>query len=141
MVAAGLGESAETDGFRGTLWSEEIESAEDTAVEARYKGGELDGLPAVLRRGRAWYVSTLPEPHALRTLLAQVAADAGARPVLDGLPDRVEAVRRGDLLFVLNHGRETVTVQLPGTHHDLLTGVTVEDELALGRYGVAVLRP
>ncbi|MFF4359646.1 beta-galactosidase [Streptomyces sp. NPDC001604] len=134
-------ETAETDGFHGSLWSEEIEAAEDASVEARYKGGELDGLPAVLRRGRAWYVSTLPEPHALRVLLAGVAADAGARPVLDGLPDRVEAVRRGDLLFVLNHGRESVTVQVPGTHRDLLTGATVEGEVTLGRYGVMVLRP
>ena len=134
------GESAEADGLRGTLWSEEIEAAANASVEARYKGGELDGLPAVLRRGRAWYVSTLPEPHALRGLLARIASDAGVRPVLDGLPDQVEAVHRGDLLFVLNHGREAVTVQVPGSHRDLLTGTTVEDELTLGRYGVAVLR-
>ena len=39
-----------------------------------YKGGELDGLPAVLRKDRAWYVSTLPEPEALRDLLASIAA-------------------------------------------------------------------
>ena len=134
-------ETAETDGFRGTLWSEEIETAEDASVEARYKGGELDGLPAVLRKGRAWYVSTLPEPHALRVLLARIAADAGARPVLEGLPDRVEAVRRGDLLFVLNHGRDSVTVQVPGTHVDLLTDATVEGAVTLGRYGVVVLCP
>jgi beta-galactosidase len=133
-------ESAGTDAFGGTLWSEEIEAAEDATVEATYKGGELDGLPAVLRRGRAWYLSTLPEPHALQVLLARIAADAGVRPVLDGLPDGVEAVRRGDLLFVLNHGREPVTVALPGRHHDLLTGTAVEDGLTLGRYGVAVLR-
>ncbi|MGW3120353.1 beta-galactosidase [Streptomyces sp. NPDC001107] len=134
-------ETAETDGFHGTLWSEEIEATGDASVEAAYKGGELDGMPAVLRNGRAWYLSTLPEPHALRVLLAQIAADAGARPVLDSLPDQVEAVRRGDLLFVLNHGRESVTVQVPGTHHDLLSGATVEGEVTLGRYGVMVLRP
>ncbi|WP_406320687.1 beta-galactosidase [Streptomyces sp. NBC_00519] len=133
-------ETAQTDGFRGTLWSEEIEAGEDATAEATYKGGELDGMPAVLRRGSAWYVSTLPEAEALRDLLAQVAADAGARPVLDRLPDQVEAVRRGDLLFVLNHGRESVTVELPGSHHDLLTGTTVQGGLTLGRYDVAVLR-
>ncbi|MDX3242708.1 beta-galactosidase [Streptomyces sp. ME18-1-4] len=134
------GERVETDGFHGTLWSEELQAADPGAVEAVYKGGELDGLPAVLRGDRAWYVSTLPEPDALRTLLARVAADAGARPVLDGLPPGVEAVRRGDLLFLLHHGREPVTVGLPGTHHDLLTGTTLTDEVALGRYGVVVLR-
>ncbi len=106
-----------------------------------YEGGELDGLPAVLRKGRAWYVSTLPEPEALRDLLARIASAAGVRPVLDGLPEQVEAVRRGDALFVLNHGREPVTVEVPGTHHDLLTGNAVTDRVTLGRYGVAVLRP
>ncbi|MDX3282894.1 beta-galactosidase, partial [Streptomyces scabiei] len=125
--------------FRGSLWSEEIEAADADETFA-YKGGELDGHPAVLRRGRAWYVSTLPEPAALRDLLAGVAADAGVRPVLDGLPDGVEAVRRGDVLFVLNHGRDAVTVEVPGTLHDLLTGAVVTGTLSLGRYGVAALR-
>ncbi|MER5180147.1 beta-galactosidase [Streptomyces sp. NPDC002896] len=134
-------ETVEADGFRGTLWSEELEAADADAVTP-YKGGELDGLPAVLRKGRAWYVSTLPEPDALRDLLARVAAEAGARPVLEGLPAGVEAVRRGELLFVLNHRREPVTVEVPaGTHRDLLTGEAVEGSLELERYGVAVLAP
>ncbi|WP_149825664.1 beta-galactosidase [Streptomyces tailanensis] len=135
------GETVECDGFRGTLWSEEIEAAGDADEVVPYKVGELDGLPAVLRKGRAWYVSTLPEPAELRRLLARVAADTGVRPVLDGLPDGVEAVRRGEVLFVLNHGRDEVTVDVPGTHRDLLTGAQVTGSLSLGRYGVAVLRP
>ncbi|MEU3249564.1 beta-galactosidase [Streptomyces sp. NPDC006997] len=135
------GETADCDGFRGTLWSEEIEAADDVDERIDYRGGELDGLPAVLRRGRAWYLSTLPEPDALRALLARIAAGAGVRPVLDGLPEGVEAVRRGELLFVLNHGREPVTVAVPGTHRELLTGADVRDGLRLARFGVAVLRP
>ncbi|WP_225877273.1 beta-galactosidase, partial [Streptomyces resistomycificus] len=135
------GEQVECGGFRGTLWSEEIDPDEGAEVEAAYKGGELDGLPAVLHKGGAWYLSTLPEPDAMRDLLARIAAGAGARPVLEGLPDRVEAVRRGELLFVLNHGRDAVTVEVPGVSRDLLTGATVQDELTLGRYGVAVLQP
>ncbi|MEQ6023859.1 beta-galactosidase [Streptomyces salinarius] len=136
------GERAEcAGGLRGTLWSEELESDGTADETVPYRGGELDGLPAVLRKGRAWYVSTLPEPDALRALLARVAAGAGVRPVLDGLPAGVEAVRRGGLLFLLNHGREPVTVDLPGTHHDLLTETTATDRITLGRYGVAVLTP
>ncbi|MFE4306388.1 beta-galactosidase [Streptomyces sp. NPDC056891] len=135
------GETVTCEGFRGTLWSEELE-ADGTADETvPYKGGELDGLPAVLRKGRAWYVSTLPEPEGLRDLLARITSGAGVRPVLDGLPEQVEAVRRGEALFVLNHGREQVTVEVPGTHHDLLTGTAVTDRVTLGRYDVAVLRP
>ncbi|MBV7698062.1 beta-galactosidase [Streptomyces sp. TRM70350] len=135
------GEAVACDGFDGTLWSEEIEAEPSVTETVPYKGGELDGLPAVLRKDRAWYVSTLPEPDALRELLTRIAADAQVRPVLDGLPTTVEAVRRGDLLFVLNHGREPVTVPVPGTHHDLLGDTTVQDEVRLDRYGVAVLKP
>ncbi|MFF4523041.1 beta-galactosidase [Streptomyces bluensis] len=135
------GETVPCEGFHGSLWSEEL-GADGTADETvRYKGGELDGLPAILRKGRAWYLSTLPEPEALRDLLARITSGAGVRPVLDGLPEQVEAVRRGELLFVLNHGREPVTVEVPGTHHDLLTGEALTDRVTLGRYGVAVLRP
>ncbi|WP_309053894.1 Beta-galactosidase C-terminal domain, partial [Streptomyces sp.] len=135
------GESVACEGFRGSLWSEELEADGSADETVPYRGGELDGLPAVLRKGRAWYVSTLPEPEALRDLLARIASAAGVRPVLDGLPEQVEAVRRGEVLFVLNHGREPVTVEVPGTHRDLLTGTSVTDRVALGRYGVAVLRP
>jgi beta-galactosidase len=135
------GETVDVEGFYGTLWSEELEAADDADAVTPYKGGELDGLPAVLRRGRAWYLSTLPEPHALRVLLADIAADAGARPTLDGLPADVEAVRRGGLLFLLNHGRDGVTVPVPGRHRDLLTGADAVVAVELGRYGVAVLEP
>lgn len=34
-----------------------------------------------------------------------------------------------------------MTVRLPGTHHDLLTGTSRTDEITLGRYDVMVLRP
>ncbi|MEU6451798.1 beta-galactosidase [Streptomyces sp. NPDC046979] len=132
-------ERADCDGFRGVLWSEEIEP-DGTADEViPYRGGELDGRPAVLRKGGAWYLSTLPEPDALRDLLARIADDAGVRPALDGLPADVEAVRRGGLLFLLHHGRDPVTVAVPGTHRDLLTDADVTDRVTLGRHGAAVL--
>ncbi|MFJ8333256.1 beta-galactosidase [Streptomyces sp. NPDC094437] len=133
------GETAPTDTFDGTLWSEEIDPLPGAVAEAVYRGGELDGLPAVLRTGRAWYLSTLPEPDALRALLADIAERAGAEPVLAGLPDGVEAVRRGDLLFLLHHGPTPVTVDVPGSHRDLLTGDVLTDRVTLGRYGVVVL--
>ncbi|MFD7713097.1 beta-galactosidase [Streptomyces sp. NPDC059786] len=133
------GETVGAEGFRGTLWSEEIEAADADSV-IPYRDGELDGCPAVLRKGRAWYFSTLPEPEALRILLARIAAQAGVRPPLDALPDGVEAVRRGGLLFLLNHGREPVTVPVPGSHRDLLTGAHLAEEAELGRYGAVVLQ-
>ncbi|MFB6777014.1 beta-galactosidase [Streptomyces sp. NPDC056352] len=132
--------TVECDGFRAGVWSEELEAEPGTEIISAYRGGELDGLPAVLRRDRAYYVSTLPEPEALRALLGRVAAEAGVGPVLAGLPEGVEAVRRGELLFLLHHGRGSVTVPVPGPHVDLLTGADVDGLVELGRYGVAVLR-
>ncbi|MCQ4211170.1 beta-galactosidase [Streptomyces longispororuber] len=135
-------ETVDCGEFTGTLWSEELTAAEDAEVTAVYRGGELDGLPAALRRGRAHYLSTLPEPPALRSLLAGAAAEAGVRPPLSGLPAGVEAVRRGELLFLLHHGTGEVTVDLPaGAFRDLLTGEPRSGPLALGRFGVAVLAP
>ncbi|MFD5516863.1 beta-galactosidase [Streptomyces sp. NPDC127066] len=135
------GEKVACDSFSGTLWSEEIEPDGTAAVEARYRGGELDGLPAVLSKGTARYLSTLPEPAALRALLAAAADRAGVRPPLGRLPDGVEAVRRGDLLFLLNHRRDPVTVEVPGSHRDLLGGAAVRDSVRLERHGAAVLAP
>ncbi|MFJ8981782.1 beta-galactosidase [Streptomyces sp. NPDC102282] len=132
--------TVECDGFRGTLWSEELEPDGSAETVASYRGGELDGLPAVLRKGTAWYVSTLPEPGSLRALLGRAADGAGVRPVLEELPAGVEAVRRGDLLFLLNHGRSPASVKLPGRRLDVLTGDATDGVVELGRYGVAVLR-
>ncbi|WP_069170312.1 beta-galactosidase [Streptomyces griseus] len=132
--------TTECDGFRGTLWSEELEPDGSAETVSAYRGGELDGLPAVLRKDTAWYVSTLPEPEALRDLLGRVAAGAGVRPVVAGLPTGVEAVRRGSLLFLLNHGRSPVSVELPARHLDVLTGAEHDGAVELGRYGVAALR-
>ncbi|WP_411118707.1 beta-galactosidase [Streptomyces sp. 058-1L] len=134
------GATVACDGFRGTLWSEELEPDGSAETVAAYREDELDGLPAVLRKGGAWYVSTLPEPDSLRDLLGRAAAEAGVRPVLEGLPTGVEAVRRGELLFLLNHGRAPAGVKLPGRHLDLLTGAEADGGVELDRYGVAVLR-
>lgn len=140
------GEStALTGGGSGTLWSEDLETSTARTVTA-YAGGELDGRPAITRNsfgaGTAWYVSTLPSRTVLRELLSAVADAAGIAPVLPGLPEGVEAVRRGRLLFLLNHTREQVTVPLHRPHTDLLPGGgTHASEIPLGRYGAAVLTP
>ncbi|GAA4249192.1 beta-galactosidase [Dactylosporangium darangshiense] len=92
--------------FTATGWAEWSE-ARGADVVAAVRGGPLDGRPAILRHrhgnGTAWYVATLPEPAALARLLARVCADAGVEPVLPGLPPGVEAVRRGERVFLLHH--------------------------------------
>lgn len=128
----------------GSLWSEALR-LDGAHPVARYADGELAGQPAVTRHahgdGTAWYLSTLPARPALRALLAEAATAAGVSPTLPGAPAGVEVVRRGALLFCLNHTREQVTVPLPHPHTDLLSGRAHRTELPLGRYGAAVLTP
>ncbi|MFF2820820.1 beta-galactosidase [Kitasatospora cineracea] len=130
--------------FQGSLWAEELETA-GAEVVARYADGELAGHPAVTRHaygeGTAWYLSTRPEPDALRALLTRAARESGLRPAAEHLPAGVEAVRRGELLFLLNHGPQQASCELPGHWEDLLTGKPGTGTLTLERHGAAVLRP
>ena len=100
--------------FTAVSWAEWL-TAGTARPLAEISGGPLRGIPAILRnqygRGAAWYVATLPESWALARLLDLVCAEAGVEPVLGGLPPGVEAVRRGDLLFLLDHTDETVEIR------------------------------
>ncbi|HZU56195.1 MAG TPA: beta-galactosidase [Actinocrinis sp.] len=107
-------ESAELGDFTAATWAEWL-TVEGATPVATFTSGPLSGIPAVLRNtygeGTAWYVATLPEPAALSRILASACAAAGARPVLAGLPPRVEAIRRGDKVFLLNHEDESVEIR------------------------------
>ena len=96
------------DGRVGDLWRETVHAA-GAEVLARYP----DGGPAITRHavgaGAVWYVSTrLAEGYG--SLLAEVCAEAGVEPVVPGLPPGVEAVRRGDRLWLVNHTDEAQEV-------------------------------
>lgn len=105
--------NAEDERYQATVWSEWVE-AEGAQVMATFDSGVLKGRPAVTRHefgaGKAWYVATRPEPRLMRALLDRVRADAGVLPVLPGLPEQVQAVRRGGHLILLNHGETEVSV-------------------------------
>ncbi|MFG1700043.1 beta-galactosidase [Nonomuraea sp. NPDC049309] len=130
--------------FTAGTWTELL-AAEGADVVAAYASGDLAGLPAVTRHrhgdGLAWYVGTMPEPAALAALAERVLADAGVTGVLPALPPGVEAVLRGEVLFVLNHGPRTVRVELPGRAEDLLTGAAAEGSVTLAPREVAALVP
>ncbi|WP_141782928.1 beta-galactosidase [Nocardioides albertanoniae] len=112
----------------GTIWSERGRAL-GADVLATYVTGDCAGDPAVTRRrvgeGTAWYVGTELGAEALDTLAAQILTTT--KPVVDGLPEGVEAIRRvgeqgayGAYVFVVNHTHEAVIVPVRGT--DLLTG-------------------
>jgi len=110
VASAGLGD------FTATGWAEWFDQAATTArVLARIEGGPLTGHPAVtvnvFGAGSAWYVATLPQATALGRVLRRAAAEAGVEPVLPDLPAGVEAVRRGDRVFVLDHRTGAVEIR------------------------------
>lgn len=141
-----LGEGATvglTDLDGGSVWSE-LGKVEGAEVLSSYADGPCAGSPAVTRRavdgGTAWYVGTELSEEGLDDLGSRIFEEAGVRPVVEGLPVGVEAVRRvgtnGSFLFVVNHTDAPVTVPVTGT--DLLTGRSGKHEVAAG--GAAVVR-
>ncbi|WP_052226911.1 beta-galactosidase [Microbacterium mangrovi] len=132
--------------FANVVWSEWIEEDADVEVRARYGSGELDGHPAVTVRaagkGSAWYVSCVLDDEGLTAVFRDVLTRAGI-PARDQVDVHLDVVTRADAdtdyTFVLNHGRDPLTVDVPAGARDLLTGQTVADTLTLPRYGAAVL--
>lgn len=127
-------------------WAEWIETDAATEVRGRYASGELDGRPAVTRRGAldgsAWYVSAILDDDGLVAVFRDVLAEAGL-PARDTVDADLESVTRSshesDYTFVLNHGRDPITVAVPEGARDLVTGAITSATMTLERYGVAVL--
>lgn len=134
LAAAGdghLGASAETTlpaitltgAFAGDaeLW-QELVTVHDAEVLSRFGDGFAAGWPAVTRRrntGSAWYVATQPSTEVLDEIVARVLDDAGVTGLIDEPTDGIEAVRRGDLLFLLNHTALPVVISVGGTQHSV----------------------
>jgi beta-galactosidase len=97
----------------GTLLAEEIH-LDGAAALGRFVGGRLDGRPAFtvnpVGAGRAYYLATIPDDEGCAAVAAAIFAAADIQPVAFGLPDTVEAIRRGDVVTLINHGTHTVTL-------------------------------
>ncbi|SDR86416.1 beta-galactosidase [Microterricola viridarii] len=100
----------------GTLLAEEIHLAGATAL-GRFAGGRRDGDPAFTvnshGRGAAYYLATVPDAAGAAAIAACLFTEAGVEPVLAGLPETVEAVRRGAVLTLINHDSRPATVVVP----------------------------
>lgn len=114
------------------------------AFDGRGGGADLAGLPAITRRpatgsGAAWYVAGDLDAVSRSALLRLVCAHARLYPVMDGLPDGVEAQRRGEVLFLLNHGDRAAEVTgVVGT--DLLSGEACTGHVVVAPRSALVVR-
>jgi len=149
------------DGSTADVWSEHLHLAPGTEAVRTFVDGDLAGGAALTRRpvgetGAAWYLATRLSADALDDLTATLVAEAGIRPVVDGLAAGlgpagsgagvgagVEAVRRvaddgRSWLVVLNH--TGADVQLKADGHELLTDRPVAGVLDVTAGGVAVVR-
>lgn len=117
-----------SNGATGTLWSEVVQLKGAEAL-ATYP----DGTPAITRHGRAVYISTRLTDDALADLIG-VKPHPGGPDGLMSHAEGLELVRRGGLLFAINHSAREHPVEKA---FDVLTGTTI-DRLPPG--GVAVLK-
>ncbi len=70
-----------------------------------------DGLPALLRHGRAHYLATLTDDGFLVALFTRLCAEAGIAATL--LPGALRLRRRGELTFAINYGDTAATAPAP----------------------------
>ncbi|WP_203579958.1 beta-galactosidase [Microbacterium hibisci] len=137
---AGLAAAATT----ATVLGERLRP-EGADVLARFASGHLDGAPAITRHrvgeGTAWYLGAVVSDDALAAVLDDALDAAGVAGVLPDrvLPDGVEAVQRGEALFLLNHGDETGHLTVPGARRDLLSDADVDGQVTLAPGAAMVL--
>jgi beta-galactosidase len=83
----------------------------------------------------------VPSAPVLARVLHDALDAAGVAPVLPGVGDLpgVEAVRRGDALFLLNHSDVDTRVPVSAQATDLLTGAPVDHVAHVPATGAVVL--
>jgi beta-galactosidase len=112
------GQQVAVDGsFSGyaSTW-QDVVANEDAEVIANFADGYAADGPAITRRGQdngaAWYVATLPSLELMDQLVTKWAEEAGVPRLIDVPVDGIEAVKRGDTTFVINHQGEEREVKL-----------------------------
>jgi beta-galactosidase len=131
-------------GWGGTEWTEHVH-VDAAETIARYRGGHLDGSPAVTVRthdggGRAVYVSANLDADGIAALVDHLIAAPSDRPGL-GVPDLEVGVRESDdesFVFLLNHGSEPAIVDIDG--HELLTDAPATGSITVPAGDVRVVR-
>jgi len=126
----------------------DILHSESAEVIAAYGSDFYAGTPAVTRNkfgnGWGWYVASSAEASFLSAAVRTLAREKGIQPVAR-VPRGVEATRRKkgheSFLFLLNHGNETLRVDLGDEKlKELATGKPVKGSMQIPAKGVMILR-
>jgi beta-galactosidase len=125
----------------GRVWQDAIDLLGADPLLS-YGEGHLVGRAAATSHpygeGKAFYLGTLPDRATLRRVVERACGRAGVQFRTD-VPPGVEAVRRGDYLFLISHLDHPVDLDLGGKSLDLLTADIVGSAVVLGPRGVLVL--
>jgi beta-galactosidase len=128
-------------GSTASLWREHVRVAGAESLLS-FDAEPLRGLPALTQHrfgaGLAVYLATRPDRGTLADVLRWVCVRAGVVPTFDG-PPGVEAVRRGDVLFLINHSAEPADLDLPEPGTDLLSGRVLSGRLTVAPRDVLAL--
>ena len=90
-------------------WRDFLETNDSVQIDARF----ADGHPAIVRHGSTRYLAALFDETLTRTLLGDVARQAGLHA--QALPDGVRISRRGALTYVFNYGDVPYRIEAPGS--------------------------
>ena len=145
-----LSVSGEVGSGTASIWGEELSaSSPQTRVILRYGSSEtwLSGKPAALRsghgKGTITYLGALLDPAILSAFVKQALDVSHVTSSFGPLPPDVEVTRRvadnHDVFILINHGKQTRSVALPTTMHDVLAGNRAIQSVTLASQGVAVL--
>ncbi len=134
------------DSYQCDLWSDVID-LEGAEALATFENDFYAGRPALTRyefgQGVSYYLGTRPEAAMLEWLLGKVCREAQVQAPLT-TPEGVEVQRRenenGTFLFILNHNRQPIEVDLPEVYDDLINHHKQGGKLKLEPFGVAVLK-
>lgn len=124
-------------------WMGDCEAEPIALFDGRGGSQDLAHHPAVTRRscgrGAAWYIACDLDAVSRHAVMNLVCAYTQVRPVLADLPDGVEAVERGEFLFLLNHGDRAV--ELSGiVGFDLVSGSECRGHVLLSARSAMVVQ-
>jgi beta-galactosidase len=121
--------------------------AESAEVLATYGSDFYAGMPCLTRntfgKGHAYYIATDPDDKFLDDFYTGIVQKHALAPMLKA-PTGVEVTTRQkngtSILFLLNHNRHPVTVDLDNrSFHNIMTGEQVGSCLSLDSHGVGIL--